>query len=392
MKGTDYQECCHAAAQEAEAGNFCPECQRPLYRCINHPRCLALAQPGDYCHHCVQPEISLAPDATIQAKAGDVLSIPLRLRNASSTGRALLILDILQQQAEHEQVSISPGWNRLAPGQERGFTVVTQPLEHGGTQRVQVTVLVGVQADELQEKYAFGTELVLSVDGNQASQIVQNIHFDNSDLGTGAMVVANPQARTESSRDARREDAPPLQLERLEKYELDAGLRGYPATGLRVLRHVDLAFDGFPEEDTPPPWAWMRPRPILRWGRNSRRHDMQNNPEPNDVCLRAYHPDSGEMDRETSLSISRRTWDLLLENDRLGLRALSGSVVHNGEVLPKGSLISLEDGDRLEFALTRNSFDVLIRFQTSHEEVTGIRFERMPSVPLSASTSTPTSA
>ncbi|MCB1806950.1 MAG: hypothetical protein KDJ99_17885, partial [Candidatus Competibacteraceae bacterium] len=124
--------------------------------------------------------------------------------------------------------------------------------------------------------------------------------------------------------------------------------------------------------------------PSLRCGRNSRRHDAQHNPQPNDLCLRAYDPQTGLLDAAGSKTISRQIGEFLLRNDRLYLQA-AAALQRNNERLDSGALYPVFDGDSFTLAggMT-HAFTVTLRFRTRLGEVDLICFERTPAVPVNA--------
>ena len=377
---SDFQSCCYAAALDTEVA-FCPDCGASLYRCPGFKRCHNLVKPLGYCTVCIQAQLALAPQAITQARVGDVLSLPFLLRNTSPAGQPLMIMNILKQQRGHPLQTVPLGWDRLDAGQERMFSVDTEDLTSGGIHRLQLFLVLGSQ----EEQYVFAAEVVFEVDSGQASQIVQNIHFQDTSFGTGGMVVANPNAPADPTRKARSlGERQEITLERAERFELEQGYRGYAEHAVRIPRDARFEYHGFPAADTPPPGTLKGIAPSLRCGRNSRRHDAQHNPQPNDLCLRAYDPQTGLLDAAGSKTISRQIGEFLLRNDRLYLQA-AAALQRNNERLDSGALYPVFDGDSFTLAGgMRHAFTVTLRFRTRLGEVDLICFERTPAVPVNA--------
>lgn len=377
---SDFQSCCYTAALDTEVA-FCPDCGTSLYRCPGFKHCHNLVKPLGYCTVCIQAQLALAPQAITQARVGEVLSLPFLLRNTSPAGQPLVLMNILTQQRGHPLQTVPLGWNSLDAGQERMFSVDTEDLTSGGMHRLQLFLVLG----SLEEQYVFAAEVVFEVDSGPASQIVQNIHFQDTSFGTGGMVVANPNAPADPARKARSlGERQEVALERVERFELEQGYRGYAGQAVRIPRDVRFEYFGFPAADTPPPGPLPGTAPSLRCGRNSRRHDAQHNPHPNDLCLRAYDPQTGRLDAAGSKTISRQIGTFLLRNDRLYLQAAT-TLQRNDERLDSGALYPVFDGDSFMLAGgTAHTFTVALHFQTRLGEVALICFERTPPVPTTA--------
>lgn len=374
-----YEPCCFVSALDVDAA-FCSECGRPLFRCAGFSACRNLVNPLGFCRICLHPELYLDKDVNLQAGVGDVTTVAFRLRNESTAARALTVLNIFKREAQGDRQTVPLSWEHIDPGSERRFSVVTEPLQSGGSHRLGLTLVLASKAGEIEEHYAFGTEVVIKVaSGAAPTQIVQNFDLSNSDFGTAGMVVANPnlQQRAERS-DAASGRQEALGLERAERFELVAGYRGYTDKGWRVPRSTIFEYLGFPSADVPPNGALTGVQPLLRCGRNSRRRDPERNPRPNDLCLRAY--DQGTLDVDTSRAVSRHLCDFLLQNDRLYLRAREDArLAANGEAMAEGELRVVNDGDSFSLpAAHPKAFTVTARFTASAGVVERVSLERHP--------------
>jgi len=331
----------------------------------------------------VSPELFLASEEEPRANVGDVVTVPFTLRNASAAGRDLAVLNVFKNEGRLDRQPVPLNWETLHAGRERKFSVVTEPLESGGAHRLGLTIVVAARTAAFEEHYALSSEVLIQVAaGSGPTQIVQNFDLSNSDFGTAGMVVANPnlQQRSSEPRAPARRPEERLALERAERFELEAGYRGYAATGYRIPRNAVLEYRGFPSEDAPLPGPLTGARPSVRCGRNSRRHDAERNPSPNDLCLRAY--DDGGVDADTSRAVSRHLCELFLQNDRLHVRALeSARLEHNGEAMGANELRVVQDGDRLRAPAGHpRAFTITAAFVAATGIVERVILQRQPGV------------
>jgi hypothetical protein len=173
-----------------------------------------------------------------------------------------------------------------------------------------------------------------------------------------------------------------LPLERAEKYELEHGIRGYHDKGLRVPRNVAFTFTSFRPNDVPPDGSTMLLTGRFTVGRNSRNPAKSANAEPNDVCLRVYDPETGDVDEPATLAISRHHFDFVVVNDRLCVHArtthgmeLSGAELASGVVSP------IKPGERLVPIPGRaDKVALQVAFSSSHGSVDRITVSRTPGV------------
>ncbi len=374
-----YQACCFAAAIDKETA-FCNGCGRPLFRCAAFDACRNLVNPFDFCASCLRPEGFIDKDVHLQAKVGEVTTLGFRLRNASPAQRSLSVLGVLKSEGRGNSEPVPLQWEKIDPGQERPFSVVTEPLQSGGAHRLQLMLILATRFAELEEHYVFTGEVLIKVStGSAPTQIVQNFDLSNSDFGTAGMVVANPNLQYRDERPTSGSSPQErLNLDRAERFELERGYRGYAASGLRVPRNVRFEYAGFPAGDAPFSGPLIGHRPLLRCGRDSRRFDAERNPQPNDLCLRAY--EGGRLDADTSGILSRHLCDFILQNDRLYVRSHAEQRLGlNAAPMSRGELRVVEDGDRFTLpAMHAKAFEVGVRFSVSSSVVDTIRFERRP--------------
>ena len=372
----EYKDCCKRAASDSET-LFCPECRHVLFRC-EYPGCNNLVTPLGHCVVCLEPQLFLQEHAILSAGVKESLSIPFILKNNSAVGRPLSVRSVLKDDKDGKGQVVTLSWENLDPGRERTFSVATGPFASGGVNTLRLTIIVSSRSEDLEEVYAFSGEIKIQVEGEDATQIVQNINFSGANIGPAGMVVANSRLAESGSRQrqslAGRQRVP---LERAERYELQSGQRGYQSLNARVPRNVDFMFSGFPTIDKPPDGPLFGAQPILRCGRNSRTFNAQTNPQPNDLSLRVYDK-NGTLDEKESSAISRRVCDFLLLNDRLCLRVVSEQgLKRNNEVVRPGNITGVNSGDLFSTPVDRNrNVTFSIKFKTSVDTITQIRIEK----------------
>lgn len=376
MDWRPYGTCCQQYAGDSDIG-FCPDCGHAFLRCHAFAECKSLVTPdgrAKACPVCVAPQLMIDPRAVIKARKGDRLSIPLILLNGSSVGRPLWVKRIIKRLGDqYEPLSLT--WEQVEARTERHFSVDVPPLVDGGTTTAGLILVVASRYKNIEEEYAFEAEMLITVSEGQGGNTTINVTNTNS--------TYYAPVRGETPVAPQEQSAPTtLNLQPAEVYELAQGIRGYRAEKLRVPRHVEFAFTGFPERDTPPAGATAMTRGRLACGRNSRTPDPAADAVPNDVCLRAYDG-QGAVDEPGTMAISRHHFDLLVLNDRLCLHARSTRGLElNGKTLESGEVVVLAPGDRLVPIPGRPDKLVLeFDFSSSFGWVDRVEVSRTPAVP-----------
>jgi hypothetical protein len=376
----EYKDCCRRSAIEVDTA-FCPECGHSLYRC-SYPGCRNLINPLGYCPLCVRPELYVEKGAVLVAEKDECLTIPFVLLNTSPVNHAFSVQNLFRYGKDVKNELVPIGWEKLEAGRERTFSVQTEPFAGSGTIHLGLTVVIASRISEIEELYAFAGEMRIDVERGsvEPAHVSQTFNMEGANLGTGALVYAT-QKQAETG--FKKRQAVALQtrlsipLERQDRYERENGYRGYKESGTRIPRNVEFVYDGFPENDKPFNGPLCGPQPVIRCGRNSRRFDAQNNPQPNDLCLRIYDPKSRELDAEGSSAISRHACDFMIQNDRLYVRAFSDTALaKNGLALKAGDLVVVNHGDSFTLPvkpIKTVSFDT--KFRITGDEVKQIRFE-----------------
>jgi hypothetical protein len=374
---SEYKNCCRSAASDPET-TFCPDCGHPLFRCS---QCASLINALSHCGICIQLQLYVEKNSILEARIGGCLSIPFVLRNSSPVAHTLRVQNILKDGKNVVNEAVPLRWENLESGRERFFSVETEPLTSTGINTLRLTIVVSSQSPETEEVYAFSGEVNFGVEAEETGSSIQIANLDLGSAVIGSESIFN--INTEGSRSGKRlatarATRAEVVLDRAERYELQHGIRGYKALGARIPRNVDLAYDGFSADDKPPEGPFRGLQPILKCGRNSRRFDAQRNTNPNDLCLRVYDPDSGQLDAEGSTAISRRLCDFIVQNDRLYLRTLSeNAMTHNGEILKAGVLVDIADGDSFTTPVRPSkTVSFVVKFKVFRDRISQIRFVR----------------
>jgi hypothetical protein len=349
MEWKGYRSCCRVRALD-EAARRCPDCGQALLRCRSFASCHALLGPLEACPIHVAPRLKLERGALLAAGLGDRITLPLLLGNAAAAGGELRLRRILRLLPGQEPEELHPLWETVQPGQERAFSVESGVLEAGGTSRVGLVLVLAACLGGIEEDYAFAAEILLRVRRDDSKQIVQNIRVEGGTFAAGASAVV----QTGPSMHEGWQQAEPaagevtqLALERAEAFELRHGIRGYRAEGYRIPRTVELECRGFPADDAGPAGSPFAGADRFTAGRNGRQAHP-GNPTPNDLALRIYRGTGGAVDPNRTGRLSGRHFELLLQNDRLVLRALGrNGTWWNDQPLAVGAEVTIAPNDRI---------------------------------------------
>ncbi len=374
MDWRPYNSCCAKNAADPEAV-FCAECRHLLLRCQAFADCGGLVSPGGPCPHCVAPRLSLDAGATTQSKKGDRLAIPLVLRNASTSGRALWVKRIEQRESDSPEL-VALTFDAVEAGGERRFPIETAPLDESGSRTIRVVLVVATRHRNLEEEYAFKADLTVAISGTEAQSVTNNITVS----GTGHLFHKSFDSGKGEGAATAADTAIPL--ERAERYEIEQGIRGYASSGWRVPRQVPFTFKGFRDADHPGREATMAGQGRLSFGRNRRGPAPESGMIANDVCLRAFAR-SGEVDEPATLAISRHHFDLVIANERLCLHAAASKGVQvAGRLVPAGQLVPLASGDDI-VPIPDHPEKLALRVTFTHafDTVEHVTITRTPAVP-----------
>ena len=363
--------CCYTSALDEDA-TFCAECGKPLLRCMAFEECGGLVDDGGLCTVCVSPELQIAEGAQMAASVGGALAMPLQIGNQSGVGRPLYVKSVRMREGAGEWREADLGWERLHAGEQRPLTVRADALERSGVHDLEVMVTVSSRWRWREESFVFRTTLTLDVkaDAGTAGPVV---NIGGESAGHGNTVYISGQSGKDGQ-DTRSRDAVDLRLLRAEKEERRLGLRGTSET-VWVPRGARLAWEGFPETETPFPGPIVTSDGILAAGR-SRTRRMGG---PGDLRLLVRGGD-GTLDEELSQLVSRRHFEFYIECDRLVLRVTgSGGVAVNGKGYGRDKVVQLEDGDEISpLRDAERALRLKVQFRTEHGRVNDITIRRLP--------------
>ena len=95
------------------------------------------------------------------------MNLPLLLANPLPEAAALRVVGLWLLPRDAEARSLELQWETLSAGQQRGFSVDTEPLDRGGTVGVRLVIVVSAAFAGINEDYAFVGEIGLTVSSEQ---------------------------------------------------------------------------------------------------------------------------------------------------------------------------------------------------------------------------------
>jgi FHA domain len=357
-------KCCFRASLERGA-TFCDDCGSPLQRCMATDECGGLLDAGGCCPVCVAPALSLDAGSASSIRAGGTLALPLLVSNNSPVGRPLFVEAMWIKGADADMKPVELTFQRLNSGATAEVGLRTGVLETTGLHRFDVHLVVATRHLWREERYVLTAAIVIPVDPEDASEVVQNYNIQADAIGAG-MTIYNP-TRIQKEREAGiATHAEPIRLtlRRADALDRALGQRGY-AAGFAVTKSTSLVWQGFAARQAPLDGPIRTPTGVLEIGRASSAAEGGLN----DVRLVITR--DGQTDEDASVHISRRHFQLYIENDRLMLRVESQNGLSvNDTAYRRGKMVAVEDGDVIR-PLVRNPGAVAIRvqFETHHDEV-----------------------
>ena len=365
-------KCCFRASLERDA-TFCDECGSPLQRCMATDECGGLLDAGGSCPVCVAPELSLDAGSASSIRAGGSLALPLLVSNQSPVGRPLFVEAMWFKGAEPDLKPVDLTFQRLNPGSTSEVGLRTGVLETTGLHRIDVHLVVATRHLWREERYVFTAAIVIPVEPEDATEIVQNYNIQADAIGAG-MTIYNP-TRIQKEREAGiAQHAEPIRLtlRRADALDRALGHRGYPS-GMSVTKSTALVWKGFDARHAPLDGPIRNATGVLEIGRAASAAEGGLN----DVRLIISR--KGQTDEERSVHISRRHFQLFIENDRLMLRVESQNGLKiNDTAYRRGKMVILMDGDVIQ-PLVRDAgiIGIRVQFETQHDEVSQITLQRL---------------
>ncbi len=364
--------CCYTSAMDGEA-TYCGVCGKPLLRCMAIEECGGLLDDQGLCTVCVAPYLQISAGATIDAKVGSAIALPVSITNASAIGRPLFVTEVLSRETAGDWCEVELGWERLDAGQTRPVVITASKLEHSGAHNLEILVVVSSRWRWRKERYAFSAALRLQVEDSQSKTgPVITIGGESAGHGNTVYIAGQNDAQDKPSRTT---EAIGLDLGRAEKEERKLGLRGL-SPDLWIPKNAKLNWRGFSNRDVALDAPILTIDGILAVGRTrSRRRGGLG-----DVRLLVEDGEGG-IDEDLSRRISRRHFELYIECNRLILRVTgTGGVRINGEAFGPGKEIALAHDDYIEpLVASPDALALHVGYLIEHGAITEATITRKPS-------------
>lgn len=375
-KDTNRQACCMATALEDRSATYCLECGKPLLRCMAFQECGGIVDDTGLCPVCVRPHLQITPGASLRAPVGGTVSVPFDLVNASGVDRPLFIKGLWSREESSgasEWREERLGWEKLLSGERAAASVTARELGKPGSKTIEIMFTVATQWRTRQEHFAFSTRLLLDIpaESHESGPTIQ-ISSENQMNGN---IIQLHEREQRSENEGKIVEVLDMRIRRLDKEERELGLRGNE-DGTRVPRSTRFEFTGFlpdraPSQTTP----IITPDAMLVFGRAPTRE------HGGDADVRLLVVDEqGEIDEAASRQISRRHFEVYIENERPMLRVAGQNGVRvNGKAFGPDKIVMLHDGDVIApLVADPDHAQLHLRFRREIERIAGILVTRVP--------------
>ncbi|WP_419808617.1 FHA domain-containing protein [Sphingomonas sp.] len=369
------RDCCFDSVRADPAALFCATCGQPLARCMAHADCGGLVGEDGLCHVCVAPHLQIIPGATMNAPIGGSVALPFDLYNSSTVDRPLLVTGLWSRE-KGEWRKERLGWEQLDPNTRAPASVIAREFDRAGLHEIEIMWAVATRWRSREENFAFSTRVLLNIAGDKDEKgpVVQ-ISSENEMNGNVIQITDN-SGRTGKD-DGKVVSAIDMNIQRLDLEERRLGLRGM-GEDLRVLRSATFAFRGYGDKEAPASGLpVLTSDAVLAFGRSRTRADGGDN----DVRLLVTDR-GGKLDEELSQMISRRHFELYVENDRLMLRVTGSNGIRvNGQPQAANATVRLNDGDVIApVAKAADALALSVRFTREFDQVCTVTLAREPAV------------
>ena len=148
--------CCYTSAMEADA-TFCGECGKTLMRCMAVEECGGLLDDHGLCTVCVSPSVQIDAGATIAAKVGGAVAVPLSISNRSVVGRPLFVTGIWSREGGGEWRLAEHGMGTPGEaGETRPISITANELERAGAHNIEILIAISpVDGDGAKSRLRF---------------------------------------------------------------------------------------------------------------------------------------------------------------------------------------------------------------------------------------------
>ncbi|MEL7199715.1 MAG: FHA domain-containing protein [Pseudomonadota bacterium] len=332
------RQCCIRSAMELPDATFCIECSQPLLRCMAFAECGGVVSESGHCPICVKPQLQIKEGAVLHGSVGGAVAVPFELVNGSLVDRRLYVRGLWSREGNGDWREERLGWSELEPGGRKSASVTAREIDKPGQHEIHIMWSVATVSQTREERFAYAASVRLSVPDprNQAQSNIQ-INGENQkgnvievNVGTGA-----------GGADAKTIKAIDMQVDRQDVEERKLGLRGM-GTELFVSRGAKFEIKGFAPGHAPDAvQPIVTPNAMLVFGRHYSRQEGGTS----DVRLLVMDAD-GTTDETGSTVISRRHFELYVENDRLVLHVAGANGLRVNETAHSvDELVTLKEGD-----------------------------------------------
>ncbi len=335
--------------------------------------CGGLVDDVGLCTICVAPHVQLTPGTMINAPIGGEVVLPFDLANLSAVGRPLFVTGLWSREGREDWRRERLDWERLEAGSRAAASVTATRIERAGTHKIDIMVTVATRWRWREEGWAFATYVLLTIDDDSEKGAGPVVQISGENIGHGNLINISGQVGAEGREDRLTAEAIDLPMQRLDIAERDLGLRGMESN-LRVPRNAPFFFRGFGKEDQPADGKpILTPSGLLAFGRARTTGEASGD-------VRLVVANDGSVDEELSRMISRRHFELYVENDRLVLRVTGSNGVRvNGQAFGRDKTVVLKDGDRIAPIVDAPSeLAIHVRFSCELNRVSAITLTRHP--------------
>jgi hypothetical protein len=369
---TSPRPCCYASVQADPDAIYCAECGSPLVRCMAFQECRGLVGDDGLCSQCVDARLVIVPGATMKAPIGGQVAVPFNFLNASKIDRPLFVTGLWsRERGEWRQERL--GWEKLDPGARASASVTACEIEAAGLHEIVLMWSIATRWKMREENFVFSTRVLLTI-GDDSDKSGSTIQISSENQMNGNIIQIHEREQRPGE-DGKVIDAIDMKLDRLDKEERDLGLRGM-AEGERTTCGTVFEFKGFPPGEVPQAGLpIVTPQAMLVFGRA----DTRRSGGESDVQLLVQGED-GALDEQASQSISRRHFELYVQNDRLLLHVSGGNgLLVNGALHEQDESVLLGDGDVIAPLTERpDELGIRVDFRREGKRISKVTLTREP--------------
>ncbi|MEM6908640.1 MAG: FHA domain-containing protein [Pseudomonadota bacterium] len=335
--------------------------------------CGGIVSESGHCPICVQPQLQIAEGATLRGSVGGSVAVPFELVNGSQVDRPLFVKSLWSREGgdwREERL----GWEKLASGARASASVTACEIERPGLHEVEILWTVGTRWKTREEQFAYSTSVFLEVPDTQ-HQPNSNIQINGENQQGNVIQIKVPDGGGAGIE--RVVTAIDMKVERQDREERRLKLRSIDGMQF-VSRAAQFEFHGFPEGHAPPAaQPIVTPDAMLKFGRGYSRAEGGDT----DVRLLATGAD-GSLDEAGSRVISRRHFEVYVENDRPVLHVAGGNGLRvNNTSYSVDDLITLQPGDVISPIQDRpDALSLHVTMRRERDRISRVIFTRRPAL------------